>query len=208
MTRLVVAVVFDLGGVVFDSPLVAMRAFEAELGLAAGALGRLVVGGGDDGAWARYERGEIDAAAFHRAFEAEGAAAGIVFSAEEMMERINGAARPRPLMLRAIAKLRSSGFKVAALTNNWSGMGHTAEVEERFDVVVQSWQLGMRKPDPRIYRHTCGLLRAAPGDVAFLDDLGGNLKAARRLGMRTIKVADPVPALEELEALVGVSLIN
>jgi putative hydrolase of the HAD superfamily len=46
----------------------------------------------------------------------------------------------------------------------------------------------------------------APEHAVFLDDLGVNLKPARALGMKTIKVVDPDDALDELEALVGFPL--
>lgn len=202
------AVIFDLGGVVFDSPLVAMREFEAEMGLPDRALGRLIVAGGEDGAWAAYERGDLDAAAFYRAFEKEGAAAGVRFSAADLMRRVNGSVRARPLMLEAVERLRRAGFPVAALTNNWAGMGGIALVAARFDVVVQSWQLRLRKPDPEIYLHTCRLLKTEPQQTAFLDDLGVNLKPARALGLITIKVVDPEDALRDLEAVVGIPLLD
>ena len=64
----------------------------------------------------------------------------------------------------------------------------------------------MRKPDRRIYWHACDLLGVQPEDCVYLDDLGINLKPARALGMRTIKVGDPDIAIEELQAIVGIPL--
>ena len=64
----------------------------------------------------------------------------------------------------------------------------------------------MRKPDPEIYRHTCDLLKVPPQSCIYLDDLGVNLKPARAMGMRTIKVGDPDQAIAELEAMVGIPL--
>ena len=81
-----------------------------------------------------------------------------------------------------------------------------AEVMALFEHVIESSKLGMRKPDPRIYRHACDLLGVAPEDCVYLDDLGINLKPARALGMRTIKVGDPDLAIAELEAMVGIPL--
>jgi len=68
--------------------------------------------------------------------------------------------------------------------------------------------VGLRKPDPRIYRHTCDAIGVAPSEAVFLDDIGQNLKAARALGMTTIKVDDPDDALRELEALLDLSLLD
>jgi len=54
--------------------------------------------------------------------------------------------------------------------------------------VVESCRVGMRKPERRIYEYTLRALNVEPHDVVFLDDLGVNLKAAKELGIRTIKV--------------------
>ena len=67
-----------------------------------------------------------------------------------------------------------------------------------FDVFVESSVVGMRKPDPRIYLHACEALKVTPPEAIFLDDIGSNLKAARALGMTTIKVEEPGRALAEL----------
>ncbi len=77
-----------------------------------------------------------------------------------------------------------------------------------FDVFVESAVVGLRKPDPRIYALVCEELGVPPPRVAFLDDIGRNLKPARALGMATIKVDDPVPALRELGTLLGLELVG
>ena len=70
------AIIFDLGGVVLGSPLPAIAAYETQTGLPPHFVARLVVEGGDDGPWARLERGELDAQAFGAAFEQQAVAAG------------------------------------------------------------------------------------------------------------------------------------
>jgi putative hydrolase of the HAD superfamily len=65
-------------------------------------------------------------------------------------------------------------------------------------VFVESSKLGLRKPDPRIYEHVCAALAVPASDAVFLDDIGSNLKAARALGMTTIKVDEPEQALAQL----------
>ena len=57
-----------------------------------------------------------------------------------------------------------------------------------FDEVVESCRVGLRKPDPEIYKHVLGKLNMAAGDVVFLDDIGSNLAAAKSVGIDTIKV--------------------
>lgn len=200
------AVIFDLGGVVLESPLHAIARYEEERGLPAGGVNRVVVETGPAGAWSRLERGEIPLPVFFREFEAECARAGIALSAQEMMERIRECV-PRPRMLGAIARLREEGLRVAALTNNWSSQEDaTGDLREHFHAFLESSRLGMRKPDPRIYEHACRVLEVAPTETVFLDDIGRNLKTARALGMHTIKVDDPEGALAELATTLGLDL--
>lgn len=203
------AVIFDLGGVVLDSPLHAIAAYERELGIPAGFVNRVVVDTGPNGAWSRLERGEVSRAGFEADFEAECRAAGHALSAATMMERI-ATCGPRPEMVDAIRTLREAHYSLAALTNNWAhegaGGSESDALRELFDVFVESSKVGLRKPDPRIYRHTCEALGVAPRDAVFLDDIGRNLKAARALGMTTIKVDQPETALAELSRTLDLAL--
>jgi putative hydrolase of the HAD superfamily len=202
------AVIFDLGGVVLGSPLRAIAAYERELGLPAGFVNRVVAESGPTGAWSRLERGELSLEAFHPAFEADCRARGQLVSGRELMERVHAAAEPRPDMLEAVRRIRGRQLLAAALTNNWIAEdgGATGVLRPHFDEFVESSRVGMRKPDPRIYRYTLELLRVEPEQTVFLDDIGGNLKPARQLGMTTLKVADPGAALAELAGLLGFAL--
>jgi putative hydrolase of the HAD superfamily len=202
------AVIFDLGGVVMGSPLHAIAGYERELGIPAGSVNRLVVATGAAGAWSRLERGELRLDEFYPAFDAECAAAGHPLCARTMMERIARAAQPRPRMLAAVRAIRTRGLRTSALTNNWQGDG-TRERDwlgALFDVVVESSVEGLRKPDPRIYELALARLGVAAREAVFLDDIGRNLKPARALGMRTIKVDEPDAALAELAGLLGFPL--
>jgi len=212
------AVIFDLGGVVLDSPLHAIARFERECGAPAGHVNRVVLETGPAGAWSRLERGELSVLAFAPLFERECAEAGCAVDALAMMARIGEAAAPRPAMLAALRALRARGLAVAALTNNWEaesgpvgarddrrGLGARDELRELFDAFIESAVVGLRKPDPRIYTLVCEALGVAPPEVVFLDDIGRNLKAARALGMATIKVDAPEPALAELERTLGLA---
>jgi putative hydrolase of the HAD superfamily len=204
------AVIFDLGGVVLESPFQVIARYEREHGLPAGAINRVVVAAGEQGAWARLERGELTVETFGEPFEADCRARGLRVDARRLMREIGQAARPRPLMLEAIRRLRAKGLRVAALTNNWLDGGRPLGdgLREHFDVFVESASVGLRKPDPRIYALVCRRLGVAPEQAVFLDDIGRNLKAARALGMRTIKVVEPEQALRELGSLLGLDLLG
>ncbi|MXX46379.1 MAG: HAD family phosphatase [Acidimicrobiia bacterium] len=200
------AVLFDLGGVIFESPLHTIASFEAERGLAAGTVGRFVTEAGGEGAWARHERGEISTEAFERGLRDEARRFGVDLDVAGMMRRIEADVAIRPRMLAAVGRLRDEGFSVAAVTNNWKGL-NAPSVAGHFDVVVESYLEGVRKPEPAIYRITLARLGVAPRQAVMLDDIGVNLKTALKMGMTTIKVTDPLDALEELGALVGVRLL-
>ena len=212
------AVIFDLGGVVLDSPMLGIARYEQEMGLEPGFINRRIVETGPDGAWARLEQGRLDMAQFFDAFESECAAVGARISARDLMGRMGESGGVRPVMLEAIHCIRERGLAVAALTNNWKspeaetqdeaarvGVG-VGDLESHFDLFVESSVVGLSKPAPRIYLHACEGLAIEPSQAIFLDDIGRNLKAAHQLGMTTIKVVSPEQALEELGSHLGFPL--
>src|SRR5213594_4712840 len=206
--RAIEAVVFDIGGVVQESPLDAIAGYERDHGLPPNTINRAVVAAGEASAWARLERGELTVESFLAPFEADCRVHGVEVNGARLMAAIADAGRSRPRMLAAIRRIRERGLRVAALTNNWVAEGRRPAdgLRAHFDVFVESAVVGLRKPDPRIYELVCRELRVPPSRAAFLDDLGMNLKPARALGMVTIKVDDPDRALRELSALLGVDL--
>ncbi len=196
------AVIFDLGGVVCESPLHVIAEYEQHHGLAPGTINRTVVASGAQGAWARRERGELDLASFCAEFAAECAARGAVVDVAALMDEIDRRAVPRPAMVHAVRRVAGAGMAVAALTNNWVPLSDEA-LTGLFDVVVESSVEGVRKPDPAIYTIVLERLGVAPDRAVFLDDIGANLKPARAMGMTTIKVSDPDAALAELWSVLG-----
>lgn len=204
------AVIFDLGGVVFPSPIDVFRDYEREQGLPHRFLSEVVLADPEAGAWSRLERGELTIAEFCTEFETECARAGQKVDAAAIMNAVGEGFAPRPEMVDAIKAIRANGLRTGALTNNWAPdeprEGGLNDLSAVFDVVVESAVEGVRKPDPRIYELACKRLEVQPGEAVFLDDLGVNLKAARALGMTTIKVADPNDALDELAAVLGFRL--
>ena len=206
----IAGVLFDIGGVIQDSPLHAISRYERDHGLPANAINRAVVASGERGAWSRLERGELTLDAWCVPFEADCRAHGVTVDGKRLMQYIAEAGRERPQMLRAVARLRQRGLRVGALTNNWAREDTDPaphRLRPHFDVMIESQAVGLRKPDPRIYQLACRELGVAPAETAFLDDIGLNLKSARALGMHTIKVDEPDAALRELSALVGVDLL-
>jgi putative hydrolase of the HAD superfamily len=209
------AVLWDFGGVILTSPFEAFRTYEREAGLPEDFIRMLNARDPDTNAWAKMERSEVSLAAFVTLFEAEAAAHGHKLDGWRVLKAISGDIRPQ--MVEALRRCKAS-FRVACITNNMKsgegpGMARSpekaaavAEVMTLFEHVVESSKLGFRKPDPRIYQHACDLIGVPPERCVYLDDLGINLKPAKALGMRTIKVSDPDVAIAELEAIVGIAL--
>ncbi len=213
MSGTVSAVVFDLGGVITESPMIAFAAYEREAGLPEGLIRQLNSTDPDTNAWARFERNELDVAGFSEAFEAEAAALGHRLDAGRVLAALRG--EVRPAMVEAIRRLRAHGLPLGMVSNNVSPMergGRMDDILDMFDVIVESSIEGIRKPEPEIYQRALERLSEAVGrrieaaDCAYLDDLGINLKPARALGFSTIKVVDPDAAIAELSALVGFPL--
>jgi putative hydrolase of the HAD superfamily len=199
------AVMFDFGGVISSSPFEAFAHLEAEHGLPPGFIRAVNATNPDGNAWARLERGEMGIATFGPEWAAEARALGHEIDGGLVLERLGGEIRPQ--MVAAIEACRTA-YKTACLTNNFvtaerALSTEVAAVYALFDVVLESRVLGVRKPDPRFYEVACATLGVEPHEAVFLDDLGINLKPARALGMRTIKVTDPDQALAELEEVLG-----
>ena len=209
------AILWDFGGVILSSPFEAFNRYEAEAGLPKDFIRGLNARNGDTNAWAKMERSEVSLEGFVALFEEEARQQGHKLDGWRILQSLSGDIRPQ--MVEALRRCKQT-FRVACITNNMKngegpGMARgaekakaVAEIMMLFEHVVESSRLGMRKPDPRIYQHACDLLGVKPEDCVYLDDLGINLKPARALGMRTIKVGDPELAIDELQAMVGIPL--
>ncbi len=209
------AVFWDFGGVITSSPFEAFNRFETERGLPRDFIRRVNSTNADANAWAKLERSQVDAGGFAALFSEESAALGHRIDGHEVLALLAGDLRPE--MVGALDCVRAR-FKTACLTNN-AGVGEgpgmqadpararaIAEVMTRFDLVIESSKVGVRKPEPRFYEMACENSGVAPREAVFLDDLGINLKPAGAMGMTTIKVVDPGQALRELSDALGLDL--
>jgi putative hydrolase of the HAD superfamily len=200
------AVLFDFGGVLSTSPFEAFARYERERGLPDRFLRGLNAANHHDNAWAHLERGDVTLDEFCRLYEQEALAAGHEVVGRDVLALLRGDLRPE--MITAVRRC-SERLLTGLLTNNFVGMSaadgfsEMRELLDLFDAVVESSQVGVRKPEPRFYELACDALGIEPAQAVFLDDLGVNLKPAKAMGMQTIKVIDPAAALAELEAAVG-----
>ena len=111
-------------------------------------------------------------------------------------------------MVSFIHDLKGAGIPIGILTNNvrefrewwWPLM----DFESVFDTIVDSHEVGMRKPNPAIYHLTMERIGATPSRTAFLDDLEANVNAANALGMHGIHVSgDSLQAIATGRRLTG-----
>src|ERR1700677_2258838 len=206
------AVIWDFGGVLTSSPFEAFARFETERGLPADIIRRTNATNHWENAWAKFERAEVDIEAFDHLFATESLALGAEVRGRDVLPLLSGDLRPE--MVEALKRVKLK-FKTGCITNNLpansiGSLGgrslYVAEVMALFDHVIESAKIGLRKPDPRIYKMMTEALGVDPKHCVYLDDLGVNLKPARELGMTTIKVLNASQAIGELEAVTGLAL--
>jgi putative hydrolase of the HAD superfamily len=205
------AVLWDFGGVILSSPFEAFRRYEAEHEIPLDFIRGVNATNPDLNAWARLERAELDHDGFDRAFAEESKALGHEVPGADVLALLAGDVRRE--MVTALDGVIAAGYRTACLTNNVvrrddeaTERPEVADVMAKFDVVVESSKVGIRKPELGFYTRACELLDVEPAECVFLDDLGINLKPAREMGMTTIKVGEPAAAIGELEAVLGLRL--
>jgi len=206
------AVIFDFGGVLTSSPFEAFARFEVERGLPVDIIRRTNAANHLENAWARFERAEVDIDTFDLLFAEESRALGAEVRGRDVLPLLQGDLRPE--MVEALKRIKAQ-FKTGCITNNLpaNAIGsmtgrslYIAEVMVLFDHVIESAKIGLRKPDPRIYRLMVDTLKVDPKNCVYLDDLGVNLKPAREMGMTTIKVTSGAQAIADLEKATGLTL--
>jgi putative hydrolase of the HAD superfamily len=204
------AVLWDYGGVFTPSPFGAAHAYARSQGVDPDTMVRIVFGTYDadtDHAWHRLERGELTFVDALTQISADADAAGFRFDTGEMFSGMVADDIDRTAVIDAVRVVRSRGLRTAIVTNNIREYGDAwrarLAVDELFDLVVDSCEEGVRKPDPVIFHTALDRLGVTdPARAVFLDDFAGNVTAARALGLHGILVGpDPRPAVEELLAL-------
>ncbi len=208
------ALLLDFGGVLTPSVGRQFRDFEQDHDLPKGtifeALADAYGGGGEDSDIARLERGELATAEFERRLAASFADHGFDVPAEGLIARLFTRMRPGGRIWRASQRLRDAGVATGLLSNSWGVDAYPTELlAEHFDDVVISAEVGIRKPDPAIFRLAAERLDVEVTACVFVDDLDLNVEAARSLGMHGIHHAgDEDVVLAALSDAFGVDLAD
>ena len=205
------AVISDFGGVL-TSPLVeCFVAYQRESGITPErlrhALARATEAAGGVHPLHELERGRISEADFLRQVES---ALGGGVRLDGFREVYFHALRRNEPMIELMRSLRRNGLRMALLTNNvreWEPhwRAKLPDINEIFEVIVDSAFVGMRKPEREIYELTVARLGdgVRTEECLFVDDLEVNCRAATDIGMRAVRYREPEQAIAAVRAAVG-----
>ena len=215
MTPGIKAVLFDFGGVFTDSPFHAVSAYAKGIGASAAQVTDIVFGGygvDSDHPWHRVERGETTLVQARDEIMALGLEQGLQIDIWEVfmaMSKNGGGLRQD--LVDYVGTLRSLGLATGIITNNlvefrdhWRAM---LPVDELFDFVIDSSEVGVRKPNPAIFEKALATGGLAPEQAIFLDDYEDNVLAARALNIRSILVdGDAAKTIADLDSALELQL--
>jgi epoxide hydrolase-like predicted phosphatase len=198
------ALIVDFGGVLTTNVFESFRAFSEAEGLDPNAVKRLFRERGEGLALLReLERGEVEIPEFERRF----APLLGVREAEGMVQRLFAGVRADDRMVDAVRRVKASGKPTGLISNSWGGASYDrVEVDELFDAMVISGEVGLHKPEPEIFRLGAERLGVVPEDCVFVDDLRENCEGAEAVGMTAILHRGAEGTVPELERLLGVDL--
>jgi putative hydrolase of the HAD superfamily len=153
------------------------------------------------------ETGRIDAAEFERQLAALLAREdGSIPNPVGLLPRMFAGFRAEEGMIGVVRRARQAGLRTALLSNSWANDYDHLPTPELFDAAVISGEVGLRKPEPEIYRLAAARLGVPPNRCVFVDDLAPNVRGAVAVGMVGVHHIDTETTAAELEALFGVSL--
>jgi putative hydrolase of the HAD superfamily len=154
------------------------------------------------------ERGECTTEEFERLLAARIARRdGVQVVAEGLLARMFAGSTMAVAMQEAVQPIRAAGLRTGLLSNSWGMADYPRHLfPGMFDAVVISGEVGMRKPEERIFRHAADLLGLDPAECVFIDDIEVNVTAAEAIGMTAILHHDPAVTLARLGELLGLAL--
>jgi putative hydrolase of the HAD superfamily len=197
--------ILDFGGVVTTDFYGALAAFSVREGLDTGAFVRVLRETPEGrGALAAVESGQISQREYEQVI-------GRLLGLDDrgLLAKALADLRPRQEVVDLVRRARAKGVRVAALSNSWGTGDYDPydgyALDELFDAVVISDQVGLRKPSLAIYELTASKIGLPPDDCLFVDDTQANLPPARELGMGTVFFTGANGEIAEIEKLIGIA---
>jgi epoxide hydrolase-like predicted phosphatase len=131
-----------------------------------------------------------------------------VADSDNLVERLFSGIGPDEPMLDAVRAARAAGIRTGLISNSWGeGLAYDQSLlDELFDAIVISGDVGMHKPEPEIFHLGAEKIGIAPDECVFVDDLKENIAGAEAVGMTGILHRGSDQTVPELERLLGVSL--
>ena len=205
------ALIVDFGGVLTTPLQDAMAGYAESLGIELQDLVRVALrayAGEEDNLVTGFETGRVPEEEFAVAFAQRlSEVTPVPVDPATVVDGLFAGMRLEDDMIEAVANVRAQGVKTALLSNSWSLRHYPHDrFEPIFDVTVISGEVGLRKPDPAIYRLATERLGVDAEQCVFVDDHPGHLKAAMTEGMTTVLHKTPRETIEELRGLLGVDL--
>jgi putative hydrolase of the HAD superfamily len=154
------------------------------------------------------ERGECTSGEFERLLASRLATRdGVQIPAEGLLTRMFAASMPCEPMYAAVHSLRAAGLRTCLLSNSWGSEAYPRDVfDDMYNAVVISAEVGMRKPEERIFLHAADLLGLAPSECVFIDDMEANIRVAEATGMVGVLHTQPEVTVATLAELFGLPL--
>jgi putative hydrolase of the HAD superfamily len=197
------ALLVDFGGVLTSDVFASFQAFCEAEGLEPTLIrDRFMADPRARGLLEELETGKRSEAEFEQAFAAE-----LGVDPDGLIARLFGGMGPDEAMLDAVRAAKRAGVRTGLLSNSWGANGYDRSLfGELFDATVISGEEGIRKPDPAIYELAAERLGLPAALTVYVDDLPGNLKPARALGMATVHHTGADGTIPQLEELLGIAL--
>lgn len=207
------ALIFDFGGVLTTPLQDAFAEFAEATEIEMSELVRIMLkayAGEEDSLVTDFETGRISEEEFSAEFAGRlSEVAGRQIEPEGIVDRLFRAMDLEAEMIELVRSARGAGLKTALLSNSWGTSTYPRDLlAEIFDVVVISGEVGLRKPDPHIFRMTTDKLGVDPARCVFVDDHPGHLKPAMEEGMQTVLHRSPSETIPQVEELVGRKLVS
>jgi putative hydrolase of the HAD superfamily len=129
-------------------------------------------------------------------------------TADGLIDRLFSGAQPEESMVQAVLTARREGVRTGLISNSWGTTRYPRDLlDELFEGIVISGEVGIRKPAPRIYEMGAESIGLPPAQCVFVDDLPFNLPPAEELGMAVVHHTDPAASIEALQVLLSVPLL-